>query len=152
VKVLAAALVSLLCGSAYALGPLPNGQYAGRLICVSHNPSYNSQADNLISVDDKTMVWGSESGRDQPVNRKTFAIDPLGFLSVQASNGEGQGYLTKHGIHYTITLNIGGLSVPGEDTFVYSEGKLYLVSSATIANELVKCEGVFSSRVEALRP
>jgi hypothetical protein len=105
VKALAAAIVALLCSSAYALGPLPNGQYAGRLICVSHNASYNSQADNLISVDDKTMVWGS-----------------------------------------------GGLSVPGEDTFVYSEGKLYLVSSATIANELVKCEGVFSSRVEALRP
>jgi hypothetical protein len=142
----AAALLLIVCDSAYALGPLPNGNYAGRLMCVSHNPSYNSQTDNLISVDDTTMVWRSGSASEQMTNKETFAIDSLGFFTVRASKGEGQGYLTKDGLHYSITLNMGGLNVPGEDTFFYAGKKLVLVSSATIGTEMVKCEGVFSRK------
>jgi len=139
-----AAVSLFVSSSAFALGPLPDGMYSGALSCVSANHTYDSRSSTTILVEDTALTMASTTNGQKEENRKDFTIDALGFLKVKAPNGSGRGYLTENGVHYDITLNMGGLSVPGEDTFFFSVGKIYLVSSATIVKDLVKCEAVFS--------
>ena len=58
--------------NAYALGPIPNGAYAGTMICQSPNPVGNMQVPNKVVVGDTTL------------DTKTFQMDSLDFFTLTA--------------------------------------------------------------------
>ncbi len=132
---------TLFISSAYALGPIPNGKYSGKMNCVSHNRDYNSESDNVITITDTRMDWvaGDQS------SDKEFIFDELGFFQIKSADGVGQGYTSGNALHFEFTLSMGDFNVHGEDTLFYLNKKLHLISSAMIMNDLIKCEGIFDS-------
>ena len=53
--------------------------------------------------------------------------------------GKGRGYFTQFAMHFAAKIDVGGTTVPGEDTFFYKNETIYLASSAAG----YKCEGEF---------
>lgn len=132
-------LTLVLTPNAFALGPIPNGTYAGSENCTGYAPI----ASRLV-ITDKTMNWDDQT--------LAFDADINGFFkmhTLDGMNGTGVGHFTKDGIHYEVTFDmpIDGktVPVPGEDTFTYSQGELQLTASASmVSGGIMSCSGIFS--------
>lgn len=137
-KIICSLVLGLFAAQAHALGGIKNGVYFGPLKCSSPSHHHDSLNEITVTVGEHSIALGPE--------KKDFLIDDHGYLKVTAPNGSGKGYITSKGLHYDITLNIKGKDLHGEDTYLYSFHKVYLISSVKIADELVKCEGVFRKK------
>ena len=141
--VIAFSILSL--GQAFALGPIPNGTYSGTMSCS--NQYGNSIPDQVVTITiaDSAMTFGA--------SRKEFIDTGKGFFKVRhydTSNpakgselsGIGHGYFTATGVHINMMIDVGVAVAEGEDTFVYRDGRVILVSSAGG----YKCEGEFRKK------
>ena len=126
--------------NAFALGPIPNGTFTGTENCTGYHPV----ASRLV-ITDSTMTWDD--------SKLAFDVDANGFFkmhSLEGSSGTGLGHFTKDGLHFEVIFemlmdNGKTVSVPGEDTFTFSQGKLQLSSSASmISGGTISCSGIFS--------
>ncbi|MGE3758552.1 MAG: hypothetical protein AB7H97_12390, partial [Pseudobdellovibrionaceae bacterium] len=114
-------LLSLLIGlNAWALGPIPNGEYVGTTRCAP-NMSDESKPQSTIIISDTTIKSNSQ------VNE--FVIEPSGFFrmnAIEGVTGGGLGHFTQDGLHYEALFHFPDedamISIQGEDTFRYSEG------------------------------
>ena len=124
--------------SAFGLGSIPNGKYTGKMICIAPDPKFNSQSSLQLKVGDSTMRW--ETGIPGEEHTNKFLPDSKGFFRINPEQQNGAGYFTENGLHYEIIFS----GVPGEDTFMFVDQKLYLISSVTVSDTRIKCEGVFT--------
>lgn len=131
-------ILGLMVGiEAIALGPIPNGQYVGTEKCTGYPVSQST-----IVLTDNTLGWDGQ--------QNAFTIDANGFFtmnSVSGLTGNGLGHFTVNGLHYEVVFNFPKgattVPVPGEDTFTFKRGKIYLTSSASGTSGTVTCTGVF---------
>lgn len=131
-------LALLACYNAFGLGPIPNGKYAGEMSCTAPDPKFNSRSSLQLEVGDSTMRWKPVTPGEAHTNE--FLADSNGFFRVNPKQQNGEGYFTKYGLHYEIVFS----GMPGEDTFIFADQKLYLISSVTFSKTRIKCEGVFT--------
>jgi hypothetical protein len=125
--------------NAFALGPIPNGTYTGTENCTGSPPI----ADRFV-ITDNTMEWDDL--------KLAFDVDPNGFFKMHSLDGSdtGMGHFTKDGLHFEAIFDMlmdngKTVSVPGEDTFTFSQGELQLSSSASmVSGGTMSCSGIFS--------
>jgi len=122
--------------SAFALGPIPNGTYEGKLTCQSSKTASFDEPGKIVIGDD-TMENISAAGS----NIKQFMITNGQNFQVNPSKENGSGYFTDDGLFYSITIN--GLS--GEDRFRYLDNTLYLLGSVVVEKDMYLCTGIYKS-------
>jgi hypothetical protein len=118
--------------NAFALGPIPNGTYVGKITCSA--PSTRPfDMDVKIVVTNDTM----DSELDGEVNRKRFV--PAGGAKFRVNPGQenGQGYFTADGLVYEMQIN----GTLGRDEFRYRNGVLEESGSAVYDGETFLCRG-----------
>jgi hypothetical protein len=138
--VLAAAIL-FVSSNAFALGPIPNGTYAGTENCSVG--SYPTQ----LTFTDTTLAW------DGQTNSFDFGPNSNGFFKVSTTSGmsgSGLGHFTENGVHYEIVFDYPSKDgtthpAPGEDSFTYSNGVVHLESSASAGpGGKITCGGDFA--------
>ncbi|HVA67373.1 MAG TPA: hypothetical protein VNK24_10690 [Elusimicrobiota bacterium] len=140
-----ATLALILFGAvnAYALGPIPNGTYAGNIKC-----SGQAGEEKTIIVNDTTMSWDEQ--------KREFTAGASGYFTIRSVTGvagSGHGYFTPYGLHYDFTFELPPaagarktIPLTWEGTYVYGGGTLYFLASSDGPSGKIKCGGSFSPK------
>ena len=147
------ALALLLTYPVYALGPIPNGTYAGRWEC---KPAKGDAFDYAVtaSFGDDSLDFEGKPGRNAAGgfgylhSIRTFRLDPQGALELSSRTtneppiplGKGSGFWTSRGLSYREVV----MSTPGDETYLSVDGDILLFSSIDTKPEglgRVLCQG-----------
>lgn len=127
----------LVSANAFALGPIPNGVYSGKITCSA--PSTDPfEIETTITVTDTTLA----SELDGDVNVKHIVPTDGKNFRVNPDKENGTGYFTEDGLVYEMKIN----GVPGRDEFRYRNGALEESGSAVYDGETFQCQGVHQRR------